>query len=79
LNGKTYTDRYRAVLANALNNLAHGRTNGALVLIAGVDRKDGNKISDEEEAFIRALAPVLRWYLPDGKDYGKDNANTRRN
>lgn len=66
INGKTHADRYKAMLANTLNALLHGRTNGALILISSDPKGRENALSmiGEERAFIRELVPVLSLYLP---------------
>lgn len=66
IDGAVYANRYRAILATTLDSLVNGRTNGALVLVAGVpiDREDGDDTIEDVRAFVREVMPVLRGYLP---------------
>jgi len=65
-NGRVQVNRYRAILATTFDALIRGRTNGALILVAGVpiDREDGGNTIKEEQAFVREVVPILRGYLP---------------
>jgi EpsI family protein len=66
MNGRIQADRYRAVLTTTVDSLIHGRTNGALILVAGVpiDRENGEVTIKEVQDFVRDAVPVLRGYLP---------------
>jgi hypothetical protein len=54
------------VLTTTVDSLIHGRTNGALILVAGVpiDRENGEVTIKEVQDFVRDAVPVLRGYLP---------------
>ena len=62
VNDRVIANRYRAKAATIVGALLFGRTNGALVLIAGGG--DGEENHQSEEAFVKELFPVLRSYLP---------------
>jgi EpsI family protein len=55
MNGRIIADRYRARLETLRDALVHGRTNGALVLIAGAPGDEA-----QMERFTRDLVPRLR-------------------
>jgi len=59
MNGRIIVDRYRAKLETMRDALVHGRTNGALVLIAG-DPGDEAQM----ELFARDLVPRIHASLP---------------
>ena len=65
LNGRAYADRYQAKAATIAQALMHEGSNGALVLIAGESKRDGQDIVvDDVEQFAQDLVPILRPYLP---------------
>lgn len=64
LNGLVVTDRYRAKLFGTIDALLHRRTNGALVLISQDPGGEVGILQGEEAAFIQALYPRLREFLP---------------
>ncbi len=63
IDGHIIADRYRAKLETMRDALVHGRTNGALVLIAGDSVDDAGTVA-QMEVFTRTLFPRLRSYLP---------------
>lgn len=65
LNGRAFADRYQAKAATIAQALMHKGSNGALVLIFGESKRDGQEVAvDDVEQFAQDLVPVLRPYLP---------------
>ena len=63
IDGRVITNRYLARLETMRSALVHGRTNGALVLIAS-ERGDDRATARRLEVFARELLPQLRTYFP---------------
>jgi EpsI family protein len=62
LDGRVISNRYEARLETVRSSLVHGRTNGALVLIA--TSPDDREAARQLEGFARDLMPRLRTYFP---------------
>jgi EpsI family protein len=62
LDGRVISNRYEARLETVRSSLVHGRTNGALVLIA--TSPDDREAARKLEGFARDLMPRLRTYFP---------------